>query len=390
MAVTDKPLRPMHIAFRSNRQRVDAFHAAALAAGGTDNGAPGVRTDYHPHYYAAFVIDPEGNNIEVVCHDPPAAQKAARARRGAQARQEGAQASAQAGPQGGQGQQDQEAPLAAEGHAAAMSTRPIVAGALMAATIALPAGVSARPRPRFEPTDLEWEETGVAEVDLEFGAIRSPGPWRFVIPDFELDFGIHHNVELDLDGAYAIEGPDSGAFAFDHAVPDSLWPSLKIGIWDDHDYETKHARGDRDPDRAQAAGRPSLARHRRRGPAHGRWQPARRERGAQPGRVHRTGAGRASPTARSASRRASISRCSWTRRTGSSGPASWRRRTSSRRTPNQLHATTGITWSASPNLDLSVVGVFGFLAGDDRYGILFGIEPKLRMFEVAPRDKEGQ
>ena len=91
-----------------------------------------------------------------------------------------------------------------------MPTRPIVAGALMAATIALPAGVSARPRPRFEPTDLEWEETGVFEVDLEFGAIRSPGPWRFVIPDFELDFGILHNVELDLDGGYAIEGPAAG------------------------------------------------------------------------------------------------------------------------------------------------------------------------------------
>jgi len=75
IAVTDKPLRPLHLAFRSNRQRVDAFHAAALQAGGTDNGPPGVRTDYHPHYYAAFVFDPEGNNIEVVCHDPPAAQK---------------------------------------------------------------------------------------------------------------------------------------------------------------------------------------------------------------------------------------------------------------------------------------------------------------------------
>jgi catechol 2,3-dioxygenase-like lactoylglutathione lyase family enzyme len=75
MTVTDKPLRPMHVAFRSNRPRVDAFHAAALAAGATDNGAPGVRADYHPHYYAAFVIDPEGNNIEVVCHDPPAVEK---------------------------------------------------------------------------------------------------------------------------------------------------------------------------------------------------------------------------------------------------------------------------------------------------------------------------
>jgi hypothetical protein len=56
--------------------------------------------------------------------------------------------------------------------------------------------------------------------------------------------------------------------------------------------------------------------------------------------------------------------------------------------PNQVHATTGITWSASPNLDLSVVGIVGFLAGDDRYGVLFGFEPKLRMFELPPRDKE--
>jgi catechol 2,3-dioxygenase-like lactoylglutathione lyase family enzyme len=75
ITLTDKPLHPAHIAFRTERARVDAFHAAALAAGGTDNGAPGVRADYHPHYYAAYVIDPEGNNIEVVCHDPPGTRK---------------------------------------------------------------------------------------------------------------------------------------------------------------------------------------------------------------------------------------------------------------------------------------------------------------------------
>ena len=79
ISLTEKLPHPTHLAFRTSRARVDAFHAAALAAGGTDNGAPGVRADYHPHYYAAFVIDPEGNNIEVVCHDPPAAPKAARA-----------------------------------------------------------------------------------------------------------------------------------------------------------------------------------------------------------------------------------------------------------------------------------------------------------------------
>ena len=58
-----------HLAFgaRSN-ELVDAFHAAALAAGGSDNGAPGPRPIYHPGYYGAFVLDPDGNNVEAVCH----------------------------------------------------------------------------------------------------------------------------------------------------------------------------------------------------------------------------------------------------------------------------------------------------------------------------------
>ena len=61
-----------HVAFVCrDRQTVDAFHEAALAAGGTDNGAPGIRDDYHEHYYGAFVFDPDGHNIEAVCHKPP-------------------------------------------------------------------------------------------------------------------------------------------------------------------------------------------------------------------------------------------------------------------------------------------------------------------------------
>ncbi|MCC2785058.1 MULTISPECIES: VOC family protein [Eggerthella] len=60
---------PTHVALRAaDAAAVDAFYEAALAAGGTDNGAPGPR-DYHPGYYAAFVYDPEGNNIEAVIHD---------------------------------------------------------------------------------------------------------------------------------------------------------------------------------------------------------------------------------------------------------------------------------------------------------------------------------
>jgi catechol 2,3-dioxygenase-like lactoylglutathione lyase family enzyme len=62
---------PAHICFAAeSRAVVDAFHKAALAAGGTDNGAPGLRPQYHPTYYGAFVLDPDGNNVEAVCHAP--------------------------------------------------------------------------------------------------------------------------------------------------------------------------------------------------------------------------------------------------------------------------------------------------------------------------------
>jgi catechol 2,3-dioxygenase-like lactoylglutathione lyase family enzyme len=61
---------PIHIAFRvSSRAAVDAFYKAAMAAGGKDNGAPGLRPQYHPNYYGAFVLDPDGHNIEAVCHE---------------------------------------------------------------------------------------------------------------------------------------------------------------------------------------------------------------------------------------------------------------------------------------------------------------------------------
>jgi catechol 2,3-dioxygenase-like lactoylglutathione lyase family enzyme len=65
------PVGFSHVAFRApDRATVDAFHAAALAAGATDNGAPGIREHYHPNYYAAFVKDADGNNVEAVCHTP--------------------------------------------------------------------------------------------------------------------------------------------------------------------------------------------------------------------------------------------------------------------------------------------------------------------------------
>ncbi len=66
---TTGPVGATHIAFAApDRASVDAFYEAAIAAGGKDHGAPGIRAHYHPRYYGAFVLDPDGHNVEAVCH----------------------------------------------------------------------------------------------------------------------------------------------------------------------------------------------------------------------------------------------------------------------------------------------------------------------------------
>lgn len=64
------PITPIHVCLSAqSRQEIDAFHAAALTAGGQDFGAPGLRTQYHPRYYGAFVLDPDGHNLEAALHN---------------------------------------------------------------------------------------------------------------------------------------------------------------------------------------------------------------------------------------------------------------------------------------------------------------------------------
>ena len=71
LAAAGKTTPRVHLAFAANsRAEVDAFYKAAIAAGGKDNGAPGIRAHYHPNYYGAFVLDMDGHNIEAVCHEP--------------------------------------------------------------------------------------------------------------------------------------------------------------------------------------------------------------------------------------------------------------------------------------------------------------------------------
>ena len=87
----EKTTPHLHVAFRTEtRDQVDEFYAAAMEAGGTDNGPPGLRLHYHANYYGAFVLDPDGHNIEAVCHASLAEMNAAaRAGRGAEAQEGG-------------------------------------------------------------------------------------------------------------------------------------------------------------------------------------------------------------------------------------------------------------------------------------------------------------
>lgn len=250
---------------------------------------------------------------------------------------------------------------------------------LMATVVGLPRGVRARPRPLFEPTDLELEEPGIVEMDLQLGAVRSQGPWRVVLPDFEVDFGVLPSLELDLDGAYAIEGPATGAFSFDHAAPDSLWLSIKWGLYDNH------APGS---DRAWALGvqvGPKL-------PVASGSQGIGVESLLLIGRYIRQlhavlnlGAFVDPATAAGAPRPVGIevgldvdldlddvNRFSFT------GEISGVRFVSA--DPNELLATAGLAWSVTRSLELSLAGMYGFLEGNDRYGLLLGVSPKFRMF----------
>ncbi len=71
LAESGRQTPAFHVCFRApSRAAVRAFHEAGMAAGGSDHGAPGIREEYHPAYYAAFVLDPEGHNVEAVCFEP--------------------------------------------------------------------------------------------------------------------------------------------------------------------------------------------------------------------------------------------------------------------------------------------------------------------------------
>jgi hypothetical protein len=113
--------------------------------------------------------------------------------------------------------------------------------ALVMATELQSGDASARPtRPRFEPTDLELEDPGVTEVDLQVGLTRGDGDSgnRLLLPDFELDIGLLPNVEFDLDGAFSMDRYDRSTRTF---AGEPLWTAMKLGLYDSRDQAGTHA-----------------------------------------------------------------------------------------------------------------------------------------------------
>jgi hypothetical protein len=246
------------------------------------------------------------------------------------------------------------------------------------AVFAAPLVADARPRPLFEPTDLEMEKPGVLDLDFQFGPMRADA-WRLVVPDVELDLGLLPQVELDIDAAYAIES-DSAGFSLDHAAPDNIWLAAKLGLagWQD----------DGNKDAAWAIGLqlgPKLPAAR---DAHGVGYEALLLAGRTWGDSHLVlnfgglidpgdaiGSGR--PTGIEGGLDADLkTRLSWLSITGELGGVHY-----VSDDPDELHVTAGLTWSPNERLDISLIGLVGFLPGGDRQGLLLGISPKFPLWK---------
>jgi hypothetical protein len=262
--------------------------------------------------------------------------------------------------------------------------RRCIGAGLLAATLtvfaATPVAFARRGvRPLFEPTDLELEPTGSLDVDLQIGVIRSQGPYRLVIPDFEFDFGLLPNLEIDLDGAYAIEGPQTGPFSLDHAAPDSLWLSVKVGFldWNDDEAHSSWAVG------AQMGPKMPIQ-----SGSHGLGVEALLLVGHAFSRTHlvlNTGAFVDPAPDASSGRPTGIELgLDVDRDLDSGGRFSLKGELSGvwflSDDPRQLLATLGPAWAVTPNLDVSLIALWGFWAGSDRYGLLVGVSPKFRLF----------
>ena len=249
----------------------------------------------------------------------------------------------------------------------------------LALLMAAPCAASSAQRPLFEPTDLELEDPGVLDFDFQLGLVRGQDNWRVVTPDFEFDFGLARNLEFDLDGTYAITGTTASPFAHPQPLPDALWTSAKFGLVDWVDGTTKRAwalGGQVGPKLPIARGNRGIG-------AEGLALV-----GLAIGNFHfvlNTGLVIDPHPSANAQRPIGIEvgldvnlALDHQEKYALTGELSAVRYLTNY--PHELLSTVGVLFSPSKYLDVSVVSLLGWLDGSDRYGLLFGLSPKLRLF----------
>jgi hypothetical protein len=231
----------------------------------------------------------------------------------------------------------------------------------------------------FEPTDLEFEDPGVAQLDMQYGLVRGQDAFRVSAPDFELDLGLTQNVELDLDGEFAVGGPDDGAFRIDRLAQDNLWSALKVGFqtFEDTDDATAWSFGAQlgpvwplAPD-AQGVGVAGLALAGYRLHENyfalnlgGFTEPAD---GPDLPRAHGFAGGIDAEIPLDHDDQ-------WALTAELAGVAY------GSPDPDQLSTTLGLQWSVRDDLDVSITALRGWLPGGDQYAVLIGVTPRFRVW----------
>ncbi|MFO0761747.1 MAG: hypothetical protein U0359_35215 [Byssovorax sp.] len=254
---------------------------------------------------------------------------------------------------------------------------PIALLFVAAASLSSPAHAA---KHHFEPTDLELQDPGWLEADLQMGFAQSSGPARLVLPDAEINIGVSERVEIDLDFALGLEGAPDRRFSLDHLSRDNLWLASKIGLWDSVDdvAHTAWALGIQlGPKLPAAAGARGIGSE-----AHllvGRTIRATHlvlntgaviDPGAEVSRKRPIGVELGLDLDQDLDKDGAFSLLAEVGGihyfTGD---------------PDALQATAGLQWSPSSYLDLSLSALAGLPPGSDRFAILLGVSPKLRLWK---------
>jgi len=254
--------------------------------------------------------------------------------------------------------------------------------ALFAASAALAIVVTSPPagalKRRFEPTDLELEEPGTLQADVQLGFLQSDGPGRLLLPDAELDLGLAPNVEVDVDFTFGLEGPAKGPYSLDHPITDNTWLAVKLGLLDVRDARAGTAwalglqLGPKLPISQDARGvgyeALFLVGRSMRSLHVGLNVGVLADPGASVSRDRPVGAVAGLDVEYDLPHDVAI--------LGEIGTVLY-----FSGDPHELEGTLGVQWSPVEEMDLSLMGLVGLPPGSDQYGILFGVARRFSLWK---------